>query len=242
MRGLLGHFLALLLATALSLTVLLWTLGATLASAPFLEHMADQTGLYDHLTAGIPGADPAALRSSVNAALPQLIDYITLGGPLPTITIPGATDGPVFFNQASPALLSLGQNLRAAAGLAPVAVLVLVVLIIAVMGHLRLATLSRATFGSGIGLAFSAALLWFAPMFISQVSLKAAPEFIKAAVTPFLTALLHAVSLDLAIAAAVLVGMSLLLRALHAVGRFRSRFLPRRERRVPPLPPVSNER
>jgi hypothetical protein len=242
MRRLLGHLLATLLTASLSATVILWTLGATLASPSFLESTADQTHLYDQLSAAAPGSDPATIRTGVNSALPQIIDYVVNGGPGPSLNIPGVTSGPVALTQDNPKLTAAGHELHLAAEYLPVAALLLAVLIIVFMGRLRWHTLARAVFAAALSLGISAAIFWFVPNFITQNSLKTLPDNLKSGVAQFITAVLHALSTHLAYTAIILLGVSLLFSLAHLIERLRTRFAkePKPHDALPP--PTGNVR
>ena len=72
MRKLLGHTLALALATALVVTAWTFVLSRTLGSASYLERQADQTQLYRQLSTALPeaGLHPDDLAAQVHALLP----------------------------------------------------------------------------------------------------------------------------------------------------------------------------
>src|SRR4051812_276490 len=103
MMKFLGHVLALLLATALSLTVSSWIFEQTLWSAPYIERQADQTKLYENLSTGLPAAfaaagpetaqttqpplNPTVLKGQFDNLLPQFIDHLHKSGPAPTLDL-----------------------------------------------------------------------------------------------------------------------------------------------------------
>ncbi|GEM_PF-2209775 len=221
MMKFLGHLLALLLSTALSITVTLWTLGHTLGSATYLEHQADQVKLYDQIHAQVPAVDPALVQTQVNAILPQFIDHLLKGAPTPVADF---GSGPVNVGISDPKILGITNFLPTVALYAELAIVAMIILIIIVGGQRRLTLLSRAAFGAATGVGLSAAIFWFSPSIILGLLSKPDTLSIKTAFAPFLTAVFHDLATQLAIAALVLLGISVALRLIHGAGRLKSKF------------------
>ena len=225
-----GHILALLLAAALSATVTLWSLSLTLGNASYIEGVAQNTKLYDAISAVVPGSSVLQISDQVHASLPQIIRYIVKGGPAPSVDF---GSGPVQLGPADPKLTTTVQNIGTIGTFLPVGVIVLVVLIVAITGRSRLAVLARSAFEAAVGVGISAAAIWLAPSLL--INLLGRPEtlLLKAPLTPFLEALFHGIATQLATAALLLLAISVILRVLHGAGRLRARFMPRRNK--PPL-------
>lgn len=233
---LIGHILALLLASALSATVVLWGLGLTLGNAGYLEQTADQTHLYDNIAAATPGVSAADIKSQVHQVLPQFINFIVKAGPAPSIDF---GSGPVQLGAADPRLSTAMHTLSLLGTFAPLAVVVLVLLIIALTGRRRLAILAHSAFESAIGLGLSAGVLWLAPSFILSTLTGTAVPALKAPLLPFITALLHGLATHIGEAALILLAISILLRLVHGATRLRARFAREPKKSAPPpLPPT----
>lgn len=221
MMKFLGHLLALLLSTALCITVTLWTLGHTLGSATYLEHQADQSKLYDQLRTQIPDSDPTLIRDQLHTILPQFIDHLLKGSPAPVADF---GSGPVTLGVSDPRALHFTQSLPAAALDAALAVIILIVLIVIVARDHRWSTLSRAAFGAATGLGISAGLFWFSPNIILGLLTKPDTLPVKAVIAPFLTSVFHDLATQLAMAALALLATAAILWLIHGAGRLKARF------------------
>jgi hypothetical protein len=221
----LSRGLATLLSAAIVLAVTLWTLGATLANPQYLTQAAEQTRLYDQLAPAFPGLDANLIADQVEPALSSVVNFLTKGGPAPTADF-GA--GPVTLVAPDAPGVAAVQALPLIAQAAPLAVLILVVIILVVMHRHRLATFQRAAFMSALGLAVTAALVWFGPGIALSIMTPPDIQPVRAAITPFLTVILQGVATRLLIAAGVLAGAGILIGLAHGAARFKSRFMPRR--------------
>jgi hypothetical protein len=239
MMKFIGHLLALLLSAALSITVMLWTLGYTLGSATYLEHQADQAKLYDQLHAQIPAVDPAAIQGQVHTILPQLIDHLLKGTPNPVVDF---GSGPVNIGVSDPKILSITNFLPTAALYAALAIVILIGLIIVITRGSCWSVLSRAAFGAATGLGLSSAIFWFSPNVILSLLNKPDTLPIKTALAPFLTSVFHDLATRLAIAALTLLAASVLIRLIEGAGHLKSKFSkqPKADKSAkPPFPGIA---
>ncbi len=221
MMKFLGHLLALLLSTALCITVTLWTLGHTLGSATYLEHQAGQAKFYDQLHAQIPAVDPAAIQVQVHTILPQLIGHLLKGTPNPVVDL---GSGPVNIGISDPKILSITNFLPTAALYTALAIVVLIGLIIVITRDRCWSVLSRAAFGAATGLGLSAAIFWISPNIILGSLTKTDTLAIKTAIAPFLTSVFHDLAIRLAMAALALLAAAAILWLIHGAGRLKARF------------------
>jgi len=262
-----GHMLALLLATALSLGISNYVLSQTIWSAPYLEKAADKTQLYDHLATGIPGTfaaanpgqpgnklpilDPALIKTQITTLLPQFIDHLHNGGPVPSVDLAalaaatgqqppqGATTAPISLGPADPQVVALNHELRPYGDFAFLGALVMALLIIGVMRERRLPTLARAAFETGGALAISAGLAWFIPSLFMQALSKPEMVPIRDAVAPFLAAAGQGIALWFGTAAAAMLVLSIALMAAHSAGRLKARFTKTPKSAKTPFPGLS---
>ena len=260
---LIGHFLAVLLATVLALSVSAYIFGHTLWSAPYLERQASQTNLYPSLATQLPltfaaagsgtpaGAtlNPALLQSQFTDLIPQLITHIHQSGPPPTIDLgafstaigqpppDGALTGQLTLGTADSKLVGTMHLLSTAGQSAPLAAIVLIVLIIVLTGHRRLPTLARACFETTAALIVSGGLFWLLPYLLYGALAKPTLTPIRTAIWPFLTAVTRDIGTQFVIAAAAffIVGVGLIL-ARSAAGLI-ARLTPKPKIPPAPLPP-----
>ena len=262
-----GHMLALLLATALSLGVSNFVLSQTIWSAPYLEKAADTTQLYDHLATGVPAAfaaaspgetgnklpilDPALIKTQITNLLPQFIDHLHNGGPVPSVDLvalaaatgqvppQGAATVPVSLGSADPQVVEFNHQLRPYGDFALLGALALALLIITVMRERRLPTLARAAFETAGAMAISAGLAWFVPSLLMQALSKPEMVPIRDAVAPFLTAVGQGIALWFGIAAAAMLALGIILVAIRSAGRLKARFTKSPKPAKSPFPGLS---
>ncbi len=255
MMKFLGHVLALLLATVLSLSISSWILEQTLWSAPYLERQADQTGLYDKLATGLPAAfaaadpetaqsaqpalDPNVLKGQLENLLPQFIDHLHRSGPAPTVDLAAlaaatgqpAPDGPAVqrldLGSADPKLTEAGAKLRLAGQFAPLVAIIVIVLIILVMRERRFPTLIRGFFETMVALLISAGLIWIVPLLLANALGKPTLIPIRTAITPFIESVAHAIAIEFAAAAAIMLAAGIILWAVHGGARLKAKFTPK---------------
>ncbi|GAC1371786.1 MAG: hypothetical protein NVSMB39_5820 [Candidatus Saccharimonadales bacterium] len=234
MMKLLRRLLALLLATALSLTAAIWILSHTFGSPTYLEQRADSQNVYQHLADQLPGSPSAGLlRSQIQDFLPKL--YTAIGGTDPgaTITLPGSNTPitPVAPDSALAAMVKISGQLI---WVGPAVCIVLILFIIAVGRSSRWKILSAAFLQAAIGLTLTAGILWLAPGFVMQNFVTAGLSLLKPALEPFISSLLHDVAWQFLLAAAGGVILAVLWRFLGLVLHFTNRF---RKPQSPPPPP-----
>jgi len=221
MMKFLGHLLALLLSTALCITVTLWTLGHTLGSATYLEHQADQSKLYDQLRTQIPDSNPVLVQDQVHTLLPQYVDYLLKGSPAPVADF---GSGPVTLGISDPRVLNVTNFVPTAALYSALAIVVLIGLIIVITRDRCWSVLSRAAFGAATGLGLSAGLFWFSPNIIMGLLTKPGMLPVKTVIAPFLTSVFHDLATRLAMAALALLAAAAILWLIHGAGRLKARF------------------
>lgn len=235
MIRLLSRLLALLLATALVLTASVWILSHTLGSPTYLEQMADSQGTYQKLADQLPGGtNVELLRSQIQEFLPKV--FTALGGidPGAAITLPG-TDTPITPVAPDSALAAIVQASGQLSWVGPAVCVVLIIFILAVGRASRWRILSGAFMHAAIGLGLTAGLLWISPGFVVQNMTFAGLAGLKAALEPYIQALMHDIAWQFIYAALGALAVSILLRITHTVVGLALRF--KKPKSSPPPPP-----
>jgi hypothetical protein len=264
-----GHVLAFMLASALSLAVSSLIFEQTLWNATYLQRQATDTKLYASLSeelpkafaaadpelakAGLPPLDPVFIETQLGTLLPQLIDHVHRGGPAPTVDmaalyqalgLPVPDDAGVQIVDLGPAdknIIAISQNLRTAGQFSPLAIIVFALLIIVVMRHHRFPTLARAGLETAVAMGLIAGVLWLAPNFLVQSMSSPTLAPARDAIGPFLEAVCHGIAVWFGIAALVFIGLAVALWFTHHALALKARFKSK-PKATTPTPNAGNNR
>jgi hypothetical protein len=190
------------------------------------------------------------LQSQFTELIPQFIAHIQKSGPPPTIDLgafstaigqprpDGALTGQLSLGAADARLASTVHLISTAGQFAPLAAIVLVILIIVLTGHRRFHTLARACFETTAALIVSGGLFWILPYLLYGALAKPTLTPIRTAIWPFVTALTKDIATQFVIAAgaAFVVGVGLILTG--SATSLVARFTPKPKSPPPVLPPA----